>query len=84
MAAPASAKIKELQAEQPSNRNTPGSNSRTYFTARLEDGKTPYDEVSMGDPQRHHRQRQRLGDLRAARHRSPCGLVADRHQYRRQ
>ena len=38
----------------------------------------------MGDPHRHHRQRQRLGDLRAARRRSAGGLVADRHQHRRQ
>ena len=55
-----------------------------YFTARLEAGKTPYDEVQWETANRHHRQRQRRGHLRAARCRGSGRLVADGDQHRRQ
>ena len=55
-----------------------------YFTAKLEAGKTPYDEVAVGAADGLHRQRQRRRHLRAARRRSPGRLVADGDQHRRQ
>ncbi len=45
MAAIASAKIKELATEQTQQSTKPGIEFPKYFTARLEAGKTPYDEV---------------------------------------
>ena len=41
----ASAIIKELQVEHPSSPKYAGVEFPKYFTARLEAGKTPYDEV---------------------------------------
>ena len=43
-AATASAKIKEVQAEKTSQTGA-GIEFPRYFTAKLENGKTPYDEV---------------------------------------
>ena len=45
MQQPASAKIKELQVEHSSEPKHAGVEFPKYFTARLEAGKTPYDEV---------------------------------------
>ena len=44
-AATANAKIKELQVENPPKSTRTGIEFPKYFTARLEAGKTPYDEV---------------------------------------
>ena len=51
---------------------------------RLEPGKTPYDEIRWETRTASIGNDKGVGDLRAARCRSAGGLVADRHQHRRQ
>ena len=55
-----------------------------YFTARLESGKTPYDEVQWETRTASIGNDKGVGHLRTARRRGARGLVADRHQHRRQ
>ena len=78
-----SAKMEALKTKT-TNKTKTGNRIPALLYTTTGSRQDPLRRGPVGDPDRLHRQRQRLGHFRAARRRSAGRLVADRHQHRRQ